>query len=108
MVRLISVALLLIAALNASAQVRSLAGFGASSCREYLDLRARNEQMADTLAVFWLQGFLSGFNGARAAYARIDPTHIPESEELLRRMDSICRADPSEPIFKGAMQLLRR
>gem|GEM_PF-4853009 len=64
--------------------------------------------MADTLAVFWLQGFLSGFNGARAAYARIDPTHIPESEELLRRMDSICRADPSEPIFKGAMQLLRR
>lgn len=82
----------------------TIAGFGATSCGEYLQGRSfSNSQMNDNFSS-WLQGYLSGVNISRQDRKYVN---LPDAPSILAYMDKYCRDNPLKIVLEGANTLYR-
>ena len=96
------VAITLLSARNVEAQY-VLVGAGASddSCGNWIQARRSNNSTVEMMYLSWVQGFLSGKNGA----AIEGEVHIPAPTVISAHLDRECAKSPTLPVFIAADSL---
>jgi len=76
----------------------AIAGAGATTCGDYVNLRRTQTVTADNIFIPWLQGFLSGINSSRLLLKQ-QTIDIPESKTLALMVESYCVTSPGDSVW---------
>lgn len=88
-------------------RVNLIDGMGNSSCVQFIELNAKNEQFTKLVFGNWSQGFFSGINVERSITKRKRPYPVPASaNEAANKLLERCRKDPAAGVFDVQIDLL--
>lgn len=88
-------------------RVNLIDGMGNSSCVQFIELNAQNEQFTKLIFGSWSQGLLSGINVERSITKRKRPYPVPTSaNEAANKLLERCRKDPAAGVLDVQIKLL--
>lgn len=88
------------AAMGQGVRVR---GLGASSCGQYLEMRAEGSKMQNAVLVSWIWGYMAGFN---TEVRQPTTRETPDEASTLVYIDRYCRSQPLENVLTAVRALI--
>ncbi len=82
----------------------AIAGAGATTCGDYVNLRRTQTSTSDSIFVPWVQGFLSGINTNRLLLKQ-KTIDIPEPKTLALMVESYCVNSPSDSVWITSIRI---
>lgn len=90
-----------------SDRINLIDGMGNSTCVQFMELHAQNEQISKLIFGNWAQGFLSGVNVERLIEKRKKPYPVPDSApEAANLLQERCRKVPSANVLDLQLKLV--